>query len=517
MSKIRDLFEKFKKKKSKESEDTDHTGDIDITEFANSDEIDMQENLPNEMVRNDDFDEDDLDEDDSTIDESIDDLPPSDIPPLEMSVPSEEEEEEESDFDDEIPTLPPADQTGDYTTEIDLVNGKVPFKDRLQMTMGNLKTTIKDKVNRINFRKVKDFKFQKGDATEDGANDGSTKSKLNITLPPALQRVEEELKQKLKTVNWKNIHNEFFKSSHRNKYHRVFQITALVMLTYTVGKTTGLILTGSNDYKNLNKISRLDIDKTNELKTKSVNQLKKAKLFKTDTVKVTTTKVKPIVNEVATCTKASGKSRLPIKLVNTIVLQDEVKSIASVQVRSESVLRELRVGEKIDGMAKIGRITRQGLIVKNLKSGICESIINEKSKDDMDSPIAVLSPSASKTFKKKLKKIKGVENDGNNFTIEKSFLKNKMSNINSILTQARGVQINNPDGSISFKIVDIEPGGIFAHLGIEDGDIITQINGKKISDLNEIMSLFGKITNIDQLSLNVKRGGENTPLDYKFK
>jgi len=128
-----------------------------------------------------------------------------------------------------------------------------------------------------------------------------------------------------------------------------------------------------------------------------------------------------------------------------------------------------------------------------------------------------LSPAQSKTYKKRIEKIDGVENDGNNFTIEKEFLKKKMSNIQDILTQARGIQINNPDGTISFKIVDVQPGGIFAHLGIQNNDIITQIDGQPINDLNAIMSLFGKITNIDKLGLGIKRDGVVTPQQYKFK
>ena len=237
--------------------------------------------------------------------------------------------------------------------------------------------------------------------------------------------------------------------------------------------------------------------------------------FKTEVQKFIPGKKKLIIKTDIACKSASKKSRLPIKLVNTIVLQDSVKSIASVQLRGDSLLKEYRIGEKINNLAKLDQIERSKLIIKNLKDGSCEVIENIKNKSQ--SPIAVLSPSRSKQFKKNKKKIKGIENEGNSFSIEKSFLKNKMSNISDILTQARGIQINNPDGSISFKIVDIEPGGIFAYLGIENNDIITQINGDSISDLNTVMGLFGKISNIDKLNLTVKRGGVETPLDYKFK
>ena len=92
-----------------------------------------------------------------------------------------------------------------------------------------------------------------------------------------------------------------------------------------------------------------------------------------------------------------------------------------------------------------------------------------------------------------------------------------MKDISSLLTQAKGIQINNPDGTISFKITQIDPSGIFAYLGQEDGDIITQINGEPIKDLNQVMTLFGTIADVSGLSLTTKRNGEEIQRNYTVK
>ncbi len=399
----------------------------------------------------------------------------------------------------EIPTDENFDQTDSYNEDVlDIDDGKLSFKDRLNLVLEN----IKNKVGRIHIKKPKKLSVNK--SIED------------ITGKIKLPKVLANKGVKVKKINWSNIHNDFFHPSKRQSFHRIFQYSVVILITFTLGKSLGIILTGSKDYKGLPKNTSLDIDKSSLLKREHVTQIKKAKLFKTEAKKVEDGNKKPKVNTNLACIKADGKSRLPIKLINTIVLQDSVKSIASVQVRSANLLQELRVGEKIDNMAKIDKIERSKLIIKNLRSGTCESIENIDSKNDY-TPIAVMSPKQSKSFKKQRKKIKGIENSGNDFVIEKSFMKQKMSNISDILTQARGIQINNPDGSISFKIVDVQPGGIFAHLGIENNDVITQINGQPINDLNAVMSLFGKITNIDKLGLTLKRGGVETPQNYKFK
>jgi type II secretory pathway component PulC len=406
----------------------------------------------------------------------------------------------ESELDSTFPPLPSEDNTGTFNEEVfDLQDGKLSFRDKLNLTLENTKNSL----GRLSIKKPKKMTIK-------GAKAPARKEKI-------ANLIKVTTNTKLKKINWANLHNEFFSPNQRQKLHRLFQYSFVVLLTFTLAKTVGIILSGSNDYKGLPKNASLNLKKENALNSKDIIQIKNAKLFKTEAKKVEVNqKAKQPTNLV--CDKADGKSRLPIKLINTIILQDSIKSVASIQVKSDSVLQELRVGEKINDMAKIGKIERSRLIIKNLKTGTCESIESDEEAQDY-SPIAVLSPKASKTFKKTLKKIKGIENKGNDFIIEKSFLKAKLANPGDILKQARGIQINNPDGTISFKIVEVEPGGVFAHLGIENNDIITQINGQSINDLNAIMSLFSKLQgqNLSKLGLNIKRGGVDTPQQYSFK
>lgn len=111
----------------------------------------------------------------------------------------------------------------------------------------------------------------------------------------------------------------------------------------------------------------------------------------------------------------------------------------------------------------------------------------------------------------------GIENVGNNFNISKTLLDEKMKDIASILTQARAIKIQNPDGTMAFKLTELDPQGIFPYLGLQDQDIITSINGKPIYDMNEVMGLFAKIKNLDKLQLGVRREGTDSNLDYNIK
>jgi type II secretion system protein C len=478
MNKIRNLFKKFQKKKSD----------------ADSDGHDVHNDF-----------EDIFDEADQGVVEEIVDEKTGDLPVVVM---------EREDLTSEI--IIDSDQTENVTDEeftdqhtLDLANGKVPLKDRLVDVFENLKTTVS------NFKITKPKKLNLNKNV-----DADSTKKINLTgpikLPPKLQALENSLRLHFQRINWRKLHNDFFDKSRWQFYHRTFQVTVVVLCVYMTGKIIGLSLKGTNDYKDLKRNVSFSVDRSQELTTMKISQLKNAKLFKTEVLTEDGKTDKPKVQMDILCKKADKKSNLPIKLVNTVVLQDSVKSIAAVQIRSENLLKEFREGESISSMAKIDKIERLRVIVKNLQDGSCESIENEK-QNNVRSNIAVMSPKQSADFKKLQQKLPGIDSDGNNFTIDKSLINEKMANISDILTQARGIQITNPDGTLSFKIVEIQPGGIFSYLGIENNDIITQINGQPINDLNAVMGLFGKITTIDKLNLTIKRGGAEMPLDYKFR
>ncbi len=295
----------------------------------------------------------------------------------------------------------------------------------------------------------------------------------------------------------------------RETIHQVSLVLLISAVTYFFGKTTALFLKGTTQIDS-SKTYSVQIDLEKDFNPSTLSQVRSINIFRTNTglgqkKNVADTK----------CEKAQQTSNLPIKLINTVVLQDSVKSLASVQVRGDRSLQEVREGEQISNLAKIFKITRLQILVKNLENGICEGIESDKGRESR-SPISVMSASKSREFKAN-KKISGIENDGNKFSISKNFLDEKIKDISSILTQAKAIKIQNPDGTMSFKLTEMDPEGLFSYLGLQDQDIITSINGRPIYDMNEVMGLFGRIKNLDKLQLGVKREGSDSVLDYNIK
>lgn len=303
---------------------------------------------------------------------------------------------------------------------------------------------------------------------------------------------------------------KFFSRSSREPIHQAALVILICGFTWTLGKIAALVLKGEPTFATQREYT-LDINLQQDFDPVSLGQVRSINPFRTNAAgggkkKLADTK----------CEEATQASNLPIKLVNTVVLQDSVKSLASVQVRGDRELLEVRQGDKISNLAEVFKITRLSILFRNLENGVCESVTSEKGFARGGSPIAIMSPSEGKAFRA-AKKMAGIENVGNKFQIKKTLLDEKMKDLQSILTQARGIPVTNPDGTMAFKIVEIDPAGIFPYLGIQDGDTITSINGKPIYSLNEVMNLFGRIRNLDQLSLGIKREGTESTQDYSIQ
>jgi type II secretion system protein C len=225
-------------------------------------------------------------------------------------------------------------------------------------------------------------------------------------------------------------------------------------------------------------------------------------------------KDKPVVDQKLICKEAERRTSESFKLLQTIVLHDSVKSIASVQVRGKG--QYLRIGDKVPGMAEIGNITKRKMIFKNLKSGLCEYI---------DSPEQGKKSKKNFKIEKNLKKGKkllagkpsGIKNDGDTFKIKKSYRDEMLGNISSLLTQARAVPMKQPDGTYHFRMVEIIPDSTYTKLGMQNGDIITSISGKKIESINEVMNYLGKLKTDDHFELRVKRNGVEKNFEYDFE
>lgn len=318
-------------------------------------------------------------------------------------------------------------------------------------------------------------------------------------------------------INWHKIAEWPFSPFHRASLHQIFLIIAQLVVLYVtasiVANIFNLLIPSAPKILSLNR--PIFIPDPDEFRQRLQN-LGSNPLFITGPGKnalKNSGKGKLNAQNLGPCLSAAMRSSLPIKLHGVIVLQDSTKSLASVQIQNQSEIKSVYEGDSLQGLAKIGSIRPQQIIVRNLDSLKCEFIADQNSSSNKE--FNILSPKEGQSLLNK--KISGIDNDGNKFKIKRAFFNEKLSDMNAILRQANSIAINNPDGTISIKVTDIEPGSVFTYLGIENNDKISHINGKPIKDTLEVMNLFGQLKSINNLQLTIVKGdGEEKVLDYGF-
>lgn len=342
-------------------------------------------------------------------------------------------------------------------------------------------------------------------------------SKFGSDLNPKKIKIkisDKNLLKPLQKFNWNDFILRLFSPYTRTKVHFLFIILLVATITYMLGKNIALFFNKPTSEETLSTSSTIPFEKE-ETTGSDIKKIISTNLFNAkENDKSLENVIKKDIDSIV-CLDADKPTNLQIKLLDTVVLQDSVKSVASVQMRGSSELTNVREGERLEQMAEVAKINRFKMILKNLETGECEYAATEQETDSAMPDIKIISKRAAKSIFKSLNP--DIKNKGNSFKIKKTFRDKMVTDMSDILTQAKAIQIMNPDGSLCFKMTEIVKGSLYSQLNIQDDDIICNINGKKIENLNDLMGLLGKIKEIDQFQIGLNRNGMPENLDYGFE
>ncbi|OHE21225.1 MAG: hypothetical protein A2X95_00915 [Syntrophobacterales bacterium GWF2_56_9] len=162
--------------------------------------------------------------------------------------------------------------------------------------------------------------------------------------------------------------------------------------------------------------------------------------------------------------------------------------------------RLVKVGDVVTG-AKVIRIRRNAidLLVNDQESTL--AMLEKKKGPIMMPSKAAAAPAVS----------------SGTTVVSRSLIQEAMANMGRILNQAQIRPYFNagvPDG---FIVSSIRPGSLYQKMGIANGDIIQEVNNRKIRTLDDVMGLLNTIKSGASLSLGIKRREKSEMLNYQFQ
>jgi general secretion pathway protein C len=199
------------------------------------------------------------------------------------------------------------------------------------------------------------------------------------------------------------------------------------------------------------------------------------------------------------------KTALPFNLIGTMILRDELRSIATIEDKSASTVYPVRVEDEIPQKAKITKIEAHRVIFVNTASGRREFVELPEDVQSNAPKVTVGAKSAAPGIEKL---------SSTQFNIDRKEVDKALSDLNNILTQARAVPNIENGQPAGYKLFQIVPGSIYDKLGLQNGDVIAGLNGAPINDPGKAFEMLSELKTAPHLDLTIKRDGRSMPFSY---
>ena len=96
----------------------------------------------------------------------------------------------------------------------------------------------------------------------------------------------------------------------------------------------------------------------------------------------------------------------------------------------------------------------------------------------------------------------------NRYEVERATLEKTLGDLNQVATQARIVPSFKNGAANGFKLFSIQPGSIYASIGIENGDVVQRVNGYEINSPEKALELYQKLRETGHVTIELERGGQ---------
>jgi general secretion pathway protein C len=194
----------------------------------------------------------------------------------------------------------------------------------------------------------------------------------------------------------------------------------------------------------------------------------------------------------------SDQKNMDFDLKGTVAYNSSFGFIV-IEERGNHKQKLYRMGDKI-GTAKLIKITRN---TTTLKSG--EQEITLKIKATMEGPLLPYSPASGK-----------YQAPPRSLNLSKKVVNENLSDLKSIMSQAVVRAFLNEGVQNGYIISNIAPNSLYEKMGLQNGDIIYDINDKPMRSADNLLQMVNLMQSGSSITLNVKRNGKIETINYSF-
>jgi general secretion pathway protein C len=102
-------------------------------------------------------------------------------------------------------------------------------------------------------------------------------------------------------------------------------------------------------------------------------------------------------------------------------------------------------------------------------------------------------------------------------TLKRNLLKQELSNLPQLMSQARVVPHLNNGENDGFLIQNIVPGSLYARIGLRNNDVIHSINGTQIATPEQAMNIYNELKDATHIEIKLTRNGRPQSIEYNIQ
>ena len=113
---------------------------------------------------------------------------------------------------------------------------------------------------------------------------------------------------------------------------------------------------------------------------------------------------------------------------------------------------------------------------------------------------------------------RGIKKTGeNNYEVQRGTVDSLLGNMSALSRAARIVPEIKDGRSAGFRLFSVRPDGPFAMIGLQNGDVISAINGLEMTSPDKALEVYTKLKTASHLSVGLERNGQKITKDYNIR
>jgi len=212
---------------------------------------------------------------------------------------------------------------------------------------------------------------------------------------------------------------------------------------------------------------------------------------------------------------APVKSGMRVKLLGTLVANDKMWSVSSIQDMTNQRSTTYMVGDRLQG-AEVIDIERARVIIINAGR---KEFIDGNPGDGSGAmaaappmPIGVPVQAPAGNFGNGIRAVS--END---YEVPRTEIDRTLANLNDVAMQARIVPAFKDGQAQGFKLFSIRPDSIYSKIGVQNGDVIKRINGFELNSPEKALEVYSKLKEASRIEIELERNGSSIRKNYNIR